>query len=45
MTHNRVITSITMFKGIKGILDAIDTAFPSPEKMDLEEFKKEWLGE
>lgn len=45
MTHNRVITSIIMFKGIKGILDAIDKAFPDPERMDLDEFKKEWLGE
>jgi hypothetical protein len=33
-----------MFEGIKGILDAIDKALPTPEKMDLEEFKKEWLG-
>jgi|TARA_B110000263_G_C14991209_1_gene366063 hypothetical protein len=33
-----------MLEGIKGILDAIDKALPSPAKMDLEEFKKEWLG-
>jgi hypothetical protein len=34
-----------MFEGIKGILDAIDTAFPDKEsKLDLQEFKKEWLG-
>jgi hypothetical protein len=33
-----------MLEGIKGVLDAIDKHLPSPEKMDLEEFKKEWLG-
>jgi|TARA_R110000803_G_scaffold189894_1_gene252396 hypothetical protein len=35
-----------MFEGIKGVLNAIETAFPDKEvpKMNLEEFKKEWLG-
>jgi len=33
-----------MLEGIKSVLDAIDRHLPSPAKMDLEEFKKEWLG-
>ena len=39
---------VTMFEGLKSVLDAIDKHLPAPQEWSearSEAFKKEWLGE